>query len=199
MTHAVLTRNLGRRSSWRKATVLSLTQALFKFERIHTTLAKAKETRVFAERLITLGRSGTLAARRQAIRLLDDSRLVARLFDEVAPRFASRPGGYTRLLHDGYRDGDGSLMAVLELVEMAPAKKGVPRVKEKAKGKAPEPTQGVSPAKTEEVKPSERPKLEKPQPDQPKKEEKKRERKEERPRGFLDGLRRLFKKDRPSP
>ncbi len=194
MAHAVYTRHLGRSRSWRKATVRSLTQALLKKERIQTTLAKAKEAQRLAERLITLGKAGTLSARRHAISLLDDSMLVRRLFSEVAPRFASRPGGYTRILHGGNRPGDGASMAVLELVELAPTLK---------KGKAPK-AKEKEPRVVEELAPPEktRPPKEAPAPPRqaavpPKPEKPKKEKKEEKPKGFLDGLRKFFKKDRP--
>ena len=199
MPNSVRTRNLGRRASWRKATVQSLARALLTHERIQTTLPKAKEAQRLAEKLITLGKSGSLSARRRAISLLESPDLVGRLFSEVAPRFASRPGGYTRIMHLGHRHGDGASMAVLELVELAPEKKETRKLKEKESPKAarveeaPEaaPTRpSEAPKKTLEVPRPEKPKLGKSKKDKGKKEE-------EKPRGFLDGLRRFFKKDRP--
>jgi large subunit ribosomal protein L17 len=89
---------------------------LLRYERIRTTEAKAKEVRGLAERIITLGKDGTLHARRKALRFVTDPDVVKRLFDEIAPRYADRRGGYTRILKLGPRQGDGALMAQLELV-----------------------------------------------------------------------------------
>jgi len=85
--------------------------------RIQTTEPKAKEIRGMAEKIITLGKRGGLPARRQALRFVYDEKVVRLVFDELAPRFASRPGGYTRIIKLGRRHGDGAPMAVLELVE----------------------------------------------------------------------------------
>lgn len=131
MAHAVYSRDLGRNSSWRKATVRSLAQALLTRERIRTTHAKAKEAQRLTERLITLGKSGTLLARRRAISLLADPVTVKRLFVEIAPRFEKRAGGYTRIMHASPRPGDGASMSVIELVELSPDL----QVKEKSKDK----------------------------------------------------------------
>ncbi|MBI3312291.1 MAG: 50S ribosomal protein L17 [Candidatus Omnitrophica bacterium] len=139
MAHAVHTRNLGRNQSWRKATVRSLAQALLTREQIQTTLAKAKEAQRMTERLITLGKQGDLQARRQALQLLADPHLVKKLFSEVAPRYATRSGGYTRILHNGFRAGDAASMAVIELVERAPEKKEAPKPKAAAETQKPEP------------------------------------------------------------
>ena len=94
----------------------NLVKDLLVHESIRTTEAKAKEARRSAERMITLGKDGTLHARRQALRLLNDKSVVAKLFDEVAPRYVGRPGGYTRILKLGPRGGDGAAMAQLELL-----------------------------------------------------------------------------------
>lgn len=94
----------------------NLVKSLFTHESIRTTEAKAKEARRSAEKIITLGKDGTLHARRQALKFLNDKALTAKLFDEIAPRFADRPGGYTRILKLGRRNGDGAPMARLELL-----------------------------------------------------------------------------------
>jgi large subunit ribosomal protein L17 len=120
MAHSVRTRRLGRSRSWRKATVRSLAQALIRWERIQTTRAKAKEAQRLVEHLITLGKRGTLADRRRAMAILNHAPLVHRLFDELAPRFQNRAGGYTRIIANGFRRGDGASLAILELVESAP-------------------------------------------------------------------------------
>lgn len=171
-THAVVTRNLGRSRSWRKATVRSLTQALIKYERIETTLARAKEAQRLAERLVTLGKEGSLSARRHAVGMLDDSSLVAKLFSDVAPRFSTRQGGYTRVIHGGYRPGDGASTAVLEWTEPTKEVKPVPPSKTKEK-EQPRKTKGEAPPE--------------PKPEEAKKPP-------EEPKGFLAGLRKLFKR-----
>ena len=185
MVHALYTRNLGRNQSWRKATVRSLAQALIKYERIETTLAKAKEAQRMTERLITLGKAADLSARRRAISLLGDSKLVHRLFSEVAPRFSKRAGGYTRIFHQGFRSGDGASLAVIELVELAPDLVH----KEKEKTKKFEKLEKPEKKEKEEPKASEPKKVE-PKDAEPKKTE------TEKPKGFVDGLRKFFKKDR---
>lgn len=95
----------------------NLAAALFWDGRIETTLSKAKVLRPYAEKLITKARNGTLHDRRLILRQIEDTEVVTRLFDEVAPRFANRPGGYTRILKLGPRRGDGAEMALIELVE----------------------------------------------------------------------------------
>jgi large subunit ribosomal protein L17 len=110
-------RKLGRDASHRKALFANLTIALVEHGRIKTTEAKAKELRPIAERLITLGKRGDLHARRQALAVLRSKEHVHRLFDEVAPRFSDRPGGYTRIVKLGPRLGDAAEMAYVELVD----------------------------------------------------------------------------------
>jgi len=118
MRHRVAHRKLGRTTPHRIALLRNLTTALFERERIRTTLVKAKEVRPFAERLITLARreDERLHARRLAARDIKDRAVVKKLFDTIGTRFATRPGGYTRILRLGPRQGDGAEMAILELV-----------------------------------------------------------------------------------
>jgi large subunit ribosomal protein L17 len=118
MRHRVAHRKLGRTTPHRIALLRNLATALFEQERIRTTLPKAKEVRPFAERLITLARreDDRLHARRLAARHIHDRGVVRKLFDSIGPRFATRPGGYTRILRLGPRAGDGAEMALLELV-----------------------------------------------------------------------------------
>jgi large subunit ribosomal protein L17 len=127
MRHRVAHRKLGRITPHRMALLRNLTTALFERERIRTTLSKAKEVRPFAEKLITLARGddNRLHARRLAARDIHDPRVVKKLFDTIGARFATRPGGYTRILRLGPRKGDGTEMAFLELVgyEFTPAGK----------------------------------------------------------------------------
>jgi large subunit ribosomal protein L17 len=96
--------------------IRNLVKDLLTHERIKTTEAKAKETRRAAEKVITLGKDGTLHARRQAFAFLNDKTLTAKLFEDLGPRFANRPGGYTRILKLGPRQGDNARMAQIELV-----------------------------------------------------------------------------------
>ena len=117
MRHKVKGRKFDRPGDERAALFRSLVKDLVRHERLKTTEAKAKEVRPIAERMITLGKDGTLHARRQALAYINDKDVVKKLFDDVAPRFASRPGGYTRIVKLGPRNGDGALMAQLELVE----------------------------------------------------------------------------------
>ena len=127
MRHKVRDKKLGRSSSHRKALMASLVCHLIEEKRIKTTLMKAKEARRVAEKMVTLGLKGTLAARRQAISTLRRPERVATLFDDVAPKFKERPGGYTRITKLGQRRSDGSEMAILEWVGLdVPDKKRKP-------------------------------------------------------------------------
>ncbi|MCH2471937.1 MAG: 50S ribosomal protein L17 [Gemmatimonadetes bacterium] len=94
----------------------NMATALFRHERIETTTAKAKELRPYAERLITLARRGDLHARRLAAMKIQDREVLGKLFGDIAPRFAERPGGYTRILKLGHRKGDAAEMSLIELV-----------------------------------------------------------------------------------
>jgi large subunit ribosomal protein L17 len=120
MRHNVGYRKLGRTSGHRRALLRSLTTSLFRHERLTTTLPKAKELRPFAERLITLARKDDLHARRRVLRHVSDKEVVTKLFSVLGPRFATRPGGYTRTLRLGPRQGDGADMAIVELVGSEP-------------------------------------------------------------------------------
>ena len=118
MRHRVAHRKLGRITPHRIALLRNLATALFDKERIRTTLMKAKELRPYAERLITLAKreEGRLHARRLVLRDVQDATLVKKLFEDLGPRFATRPGGYTRILRLGPRKGDGAEMAIVELL-----------------------------------------------------------------------------------
>ncbi|MBI3328818.1 MAG: 50S ribosomal protein L17 [Nitrospinae bacterium] len=117
MRHLKQGRRLGRTTAHRKALMRNLVTALLEHERIITTEPKAKELRRVADKLVTLGKRGDLHARRQALQVIQRNAVVRKLFDDVAPRFAQRHGGYTRIMHLGYRPGDGAAMAVIELVD----------------------------------------------------------------------------------
>jgi large subunit ribosomal protein L17 len=115
MRHLNAGRKLGRSSAHRNALYRNLVGALLAHDRIRTTDQKAKEIRRFADRMVTLGKSGTLAARRRAIAYLRDPKVVRRLFDDVAPRFTDRAGGYTRIVKLGRRPGDAAALSMIEL------------------------------------------------------------------------------------
>ena len=119
MRHRVAHRKLGRTTQHRMSLLRNLAASLFMHERIRTTLAKAKELRPFAEKLITLSKKDSLHARRRALSVMDHKEAVAKLFRDLSARFADRPGGYTRILKLGPRQGDGAEMAFIELVDFA--------------------------------------------------------------------------------
>ena len=116
MRHGVKTKKLGRTSSHRRALLRNQVRALFIYERIRTTLAKAKLTQRLAERLIRYSQENTLAARRNAAAVLSEKHLLKKLFDDIGPRFKDRAGGCTRILRLGPRPTDSSEIAFLELV-----------------------------------------------------------------------------------
>src|SRR5512146_1102439 len=124
MRHGMSGRKLNRTSSHRKAMFANMAAALIKHEQISTTLPKAKDLRPIVERLITLGKRGSLHARRQAIGRLQDAKLADKLLTTLAQRYAGRAGGYTRIIKAGYRYGDDAPMALIELVERDVAAKG---------------------------------------------------------------------------
>jgi large subunit ribosomal protein L17 len=127
-------RKLGRTSAHRMATLRNLSVALIEHERITTTLAKAKEVRRFAEKLVTIAKRETLHARRTALKQVPNRKAVAKLFDTLSARYASRPGGYTRILKLGPRRGDNAEMALVEFVSSeAPAASSKTETKSSAK------------------------------------------------------------------
>lgn len=109
-------RKLGRDSSARKALLRGIVTSLFQHERIETTEAKAKELRKVADKMLTLAKRGDLHARRQVMAYMMDEDVVKKLFDEVAPRYKDRQGGYTRIIKAGVRQGDAAPMVIIELV-----------------------------------------------------------------------------------
>ncbi|HAR35470.1 MAG TPA: 50S ribosomal protein L17 [Acidobacteria bacterium] len=133
MRHRVKRYQLRRNTAHRRALLRNLVTSLLERERIKTTLAKAKAARPVAEKMITLARKDTLAARRLALAYLTKEAAVQKLFAELGPRFKERPGGYTRIVKLGPRSGDGAPMAMLELLGAEYKKKA--KKKEKEKGK----------------------------------------------------------------
>ncbi len=129
MRHRKRRKRFGRTTNQRKALFRNLLESLFIHERIETTVAKAKELRRLAERMVTLGKRGDLQARRLALQILPNRSAVAKLFSEIAPRFSDRNGGYTRIVRTRRRLKDQAEMAVIEFVDYQPK----PAAKEKSK------------------------------------------------------------------
>jgi len=152
MRHAMKGRKLGRTSSHREALFRNQLQSLMESERIITTLPKAKELRPIAEKVITRGKHGTVHDRRWALRWLIKRELVKKVFDEIAPRFTERPGGYLRIVKLGPRQGDGAEMAVLELVERESAAAPAEAPKETKAKKEPKAAKEKKPAKEKAAK-----------------------------------------------
>ena len=177
MRHRVRSRRFQRSRSERLALVRSLVRALFRYERIVTTLPKAKEAQRTAERLITRAKDGSLDARRRVVAWLQDEGITRAVFSEISPRFHERAGGYTRIVRAGYRQGDGAPMAVLELTERKPEAPPVSRGRKEGPPPPPKAPSSEGP-----------PAGGKPPPPPPKK-----------PWDFFQGLRRFFfgRKDRP--
>jgi len=130
MNHRQSGRKLNRTSSHRKSLFKNMSQALIKHEQIFTTLPKAKELKSVVEKLITLGKNGSMHCRRLAFNQLRDKETVTKLFDTIATRYADRNGGYTRVLKAGFRYGDSAPMAVIELVDRDESAKGVGELNE---------------------------------------------------------------------
>ena len=190
MRHRRRHKSLHRSKSVHKAFLRSLAHSVLLHGRVETTLQKAKEARRDIDRLITLGKDGSLAARRKALRILGKPEPLTLLFKEIAPLFQKRQGGYTRVVRSLTRVGDGVQLAILELTEQRPLPQKEKKVKEVKEKKAPEkpapPKAAPSEPKSQkEAPPAKTPKAEKP--------------KEEKPSGFLGSLRRFLKpKDRSS-
>ena len=117
MRHRKQGRALSRNASHRRAMLANLATSVLEQERVQTTTAKAKEVRRLVERLITFGKRNDLHARRQALRVIQNNSVVAKLFSILADRYADRAGGYTRIIHIGHRQGDAAEMSILELVD----------------------------------------------------------------------------------
>ena len=117
MRHRVAGRKLSRPTAHRWALYRNLVTDLIRYDKIVTTEAKAKEIRGLAEKMVTLGKEGSLASRRRALSFVTDKKLVDKIFSELAPRYMERPGGYTRIVKLGRRVGDGARLAQVEMVE----------------------------------------------------------------------------------
>ena len=117
MRHRKAGKRLGRTTSHKRAMLRNMVTSLFDHERIVTTVAKAKEVRRVADKMMTLAKRGNLHARRQALSYMQDKSIVAKLFDELKNDYMDRNGGYTRIIRTGYRTGDAASMAIIELVQ----------------------------------------------------------------------------------
>ena len=162
MRHQNKTVKLGRTAEHRKALLANQVCSLIEHERIKTTLAKAKAVRPLAEKMVTLGKNGSLHARRTALAVLRQKTAVKKLFDNIAPRSTGRKGGYTRIIRLGQRKSDSASIAFIEWVDAAPVKEEKPVEEKPAKpqketppaAEAPKPE--AAPAAAEEAKPKKR-------------------------------------------
>jgi large subunit ribosomal protein L17 len=152
MRHKNKGRKLGRTASHRKALLRNLAIELLRHKEIKTTVAKAKEARVYVERLITYAKKGELHHRRLAFAFLRDKESVKNLFDEIAPTFSDRPGGYTRIIKLGRRQGDGAPLALIQLVGFGEADAPAKPKKAAQKKAAPKVTEAVPEAEVVETK-----------------------------------------------
>ena len=155
MRHRVAHRKLGRTTEHRLSLLRNMAASLITHERIRTTVAKAKELRPFVEKLVTLGNRDSLHARRRALSILSSKTVVRRLFSDVSPRFSERPGGYTRILKLGPRQGDGAPMAFIEFVDYKFKGGEAPAPAAKAKAKSTKEDEPVEPVKEEVEEPAE--------------------------------------------
>lgn len=133
MRHRVAGRKLGRHTKHRELMFRNMLVSLLHHERIRTTLAKGKELRIWADKIITLAKKDTLHARRQAFARLRNETIVKKLFDEIAPKMKGREGGYTRIYKMGWRQGDGAPLSLVELVSYSPVEEKKKSTVEKAK------------------------------------------------------------------
>jgi len=129
MRHRKAGRRLGRTSSHRRAMMRNLVTSLLEHEKVITTDAKAKELRGVADKMITLGKRGTLHARRQALSFIRSSRVTKKVFEELSSRYTERPGGYTRVVKLGNREGDAALLSMIELMPATEKKKSAQKKK----------------------------------------------------------------------
>ena len=188
MRHKKANLQLNRFTSWRKATLSSMARSLLIHQSIKTTKVKARAVKPLIDKLISLGKKNTLAAKRRAYAILCDHRLVSLLFNEIAPRFNKRASGYTRILNLGTRRGDNASLVVLELTEIKEKKRKHPKKEKEAKGEE-EKKPGLTKEKPiEEKKPKTEVVVQEKPPVTTKKPHK----------NFLGGLRNIFKKERDS-
>ena len=192
MRHKKKKGRLNRRSSWRKATLKCMAKDLLKYQRIETTMAKAKALRSYAEPLITLAKNNPecINAKRQVFKKLSDRAIVTLLFNDIAPLYKDTPGGYTRIMALGYRKGDGARTVIMELTKRTIPDDKLLGIKEPAKDKLPKAVAGAKKAVASKTKAAEGKKDKK----SPNAEETDSEKKEERSAG--DVKRERTKQDR---
>ena len=191
MRHSKARLQLSRSTSWRKATLRSLSRAVIIHQKIETTSAKAKAVRPLVEKLISLGKKNSLSAKRQAFKILGDHRLVSLLFKDIAVRFGNRAGGYTRIINLGSRQGDNAKLVILALTEIKEKKLKKPKVEAEKKEPKKNPEILKEEPQKEEPVEEKKPKTEisvKGKPPISKKPTK----------NFLGGLRGIFKRERDS-
>ncbi len=193
MRHAKHSYSLNKSFSLRKALIKSMVSNLLKYQRITTTQNRAKAARVVVEKLITMGKEGSLAKKRMAYDILGDHKLVSSLFSDIAPRFKDRTGGYTRILKLGVRRGDDAKMVIFELTEIKDDKKKA-KAKTEKEAKAAASESKIEPAK-EKTEVGEKPKTEAAVTD---KVTEKHPVQKKPAKKFLGGIRNIFKKERDS-
>jgi len=154
MRHKIRGRKLHRPTDQRLALFANLACSLIEHEQIETTLAKAKDLRSFVEKMITLGKANTLASRRQALSFLRQEESVKKIFIVLAPRYAKRNGGYTRVIKSGFRTGDSAAMAYIELLDRDAAVKGARQKADVASKKIDAPVTGAPQAEAKSAAPS---------------------------------------------
>jgi len=159
MKHRIAGRRLDRTTEHRTAMFKNMVTSLLRHERIETTTPKAKELKRIADKVITLAKKGSPHARRQAYRQVRDVEVLNKLFETIGPRFAKRPGGYTRIVKIGRRAGDNAEVAMIELVERTPAEAPAEKKDEKAEKKAKPAAEKKAPA--EKAQSAKKPKKEK--------------------------------------
>ena len=191
MRHAKHAYSLNKSFSLRKALVISLAKNLLKYQRIKTTKNRAKATRVVVEKLITMGKEGSLAKKRMAYEVLGDHKLVSLLFSDIAPRFKTKTGGYTRILNLGTRRGDSADMVIFELTQIKEIKKKL--VSKKEAKPVSEEIGDESPK--EKIAPEDKPKIETAVAE---KATEKHPSHNKPAKKFLGGIRNIFKKERDS-
>ncbi|MDD5347975.1 MAG: 50S ribosomal protein L17 [Candidatus Omnitrophica bacterium] len=201
MRHAKHRYSLNRIPSIRKALLVSTAKNLLTYQRIRTTLVRAKATRQLVEKLISMGKRNTVADRRRAFSLLGDHKIVSLLFDDIAPRFKEHAGGSTRILHLGRRRGDDASMVLFELT----AVKEPPRKTKPEKEKEAKPVSEPRPEKVQEKAVEEpgkeippAPKEKEKKPHERRSPESQRQAAKKPPKTFFSGIRNIFKKERDS-
>lgn len=206
MRHRIRIDRFGRFSSYHKATIKSIVSSILIHQKITTTKAKAKAARRLIEKVITLGKQDNLSSRRRAFSLLSDHRLVKILFDQIAPQFVNKTGGYTRVIAFGNRRGDNAQLVILELTQKYKTEKPKQKLKEKSKEKEKPVQTEIKPEQKQEPKEEKPVKLEteekkeiKQPPTSAHPEERKHKRPEtKKPNRFFKGFKGFFKKERDS-